>query len=61
MLADPALLPMTLVWYDHDLLVAWLGDGQPPERPGWVANPITRHALVGSTVILGGRALMAGR
>jgi hypothetical protein len=61
MLADPVLLPMTLEWYAHDLLVYWLGDGQPPERPGWVANTITRRALVGDTLVIGGIALPAGR
>lgn len=39
----------------------WLGDGQPPERPGWVANTITRRALVDDTVVIGGIALPAGR
>jgi hypothetical protein len=61
MLADPVLLPMTLEFYDHDLLLYWLGDGQPPEAPGWVANTITRRALVDDTVVIGGIALMAGR
>lgn len=61
MLADPVLLPMALDLYAHDLLVAWLGDGQPPELPGWVAHSITHHALVDETVVIGGTALMAGR
>jgi len=61
MLADPVLLPMALACYDHDLLVYWLGDGQPPELPGWVAHSITHRALVGDTVVIGGAALMAGR
>lgn len=61
MLADAVLLPMTLEHYAHDLLVHWLGDGQPPERPGWVAHSITHHALVDGTVRIGGIALPAGR
>jgi hypothetical protein len=61
MLADPVLLPPTLKLYAHDLLVCWLGDGQPPERPGWVANTITHRALVDGTVVIGGIALAAGR
>jgi hypothetical protein len=61
MLDDPALLPPTLELYAHDLLLRWLGDGQPPELPGWVANTITRHARVDGTVIIEGIALPAGR
>jgi hypothetical protein len=61
MLADPVLLPMTLEHYAHDLLVQWLGDGQPPELPGWVAHNITRHALVDGAVRIGGIAVQAGR
>ena len=61
MLADPGLLPLALAYHDHDLLVYWLGDGQPPELPGWVAHSITHRALVGDTVRIGGVALPAGR
>jgi hypothetical protein len=61
MLADPVLLPLALAYHDHDLLVCWLGDGQPAERPGWVAHGITHRALAGGTVVIGGVALMAGR
>lgn len=61
MLADPVLLPLALAYHDHDLLVYWLGDGQPAERPGWVAHSITHRALVDDTVVIGGVALMAGR
>lgn len=61
MLADPVLLPMTLERHAHDLLVYWLGDGQPPELPGWVAHSITRYALVDGTVRISGAALPAGR
>lgn len=61
MLADPVLLPLTLEFYAHDLLLYWLGDGQPPERPGWVANAIDRRALAGDVVVIGGIALAAGR
>jgi hypothetical protein len=61
MLNDPVLLPMTLELYAHDLLLYWLGDGQPPETPGWVANTITRRALVDGVVVIGGVALPAGR
>jgi hypothetical protein len=61
MLADPVLLPMILAYHAHDLLVWWLGDGQPPELPGWVAHSVTRHAVEGDTVVIGGVALPAGR
>ena len=61
MLADPVLLPLALAYHDHDLLVYWLGDGQPAERPGWVAHSITHRARVGDTVVIGGIALPAGR
>lgn len=61
MLADPVLLPLALAYYGHDLLVYWLGDGQPAERPGWVAHSITRLARVDDTVVIGGIALEAGR
>jgi hypothetical protein len=61
MLEDPVLLPLVLAYHDHDLLVYWLGDGQPAERPGWVAHSITHRARVGDTVVIGGIALMAGR
>ncbi|HEX6368252.1 MAG TPA: hypothetical protein VF006_04935 [Longimicrobium sp.] len=61
MLADPVLLPMTLELYGHDLLLYWLGGGQPPETPGWVANTIMHRALVDGSVVIGGVALMAGR
>jgi hypothetical protein len=61
MLADPVLLPMVLAYHDHDLLLWWLGDGQPAERPGWVAHSITHRALVDDSVVIGGVALMAGR
>jgi|GEM_PF-6699992 len=61
MLADPVLVQMALEMYDHDLLVEWLGDGQPPELPGWVANTISHRTLADSLVVIGGGALMAGR
>lgn len=61
MLEDPVLLPLVLAYHDHDLLVYWLGDGQPAERPGWVAHSITHRARVDDTVVIGGVALMAGR
>lgn len=61
MLADPVLLPLALAYYDHDLLVYWLGCGQPAERPGWVAHSITHRALANGTVVIGGVALPAGR
>jgi hypothetical protein len=61
MLDAPVLLPMALELYAHDLLVYWLGDGQPPETPGWVANTITHRALMDEVVVIGGVALMAGR
>jgi hypothetical protein len=61
MLDDPVLLPPALDLYAHDLLLRWLGDGQPPETPGWVANTITRQALVDGAVIIEGIALPAGR
>jgi hypothetical protein len=60
-LADPVLRPLALAHYAHDLLAGWLGDGQPPELPGWVANTITHRALVDGTVVIGGIALAAGR
>lgn len=61
MLDDPVLLPPTLEFYAHDLLVRWFGDGQPAETPGWVANTITRQALADGTVVIEGIALPAGR
>lgn len=61
MLADPVLLPMTLEFYAHELLLHWLGGGQPAEVPGWVANTITHRARVGDNVVIGGVALVAGR
>jgi hypothetical protein len=61
MLDDPVLLAPTLEFYAHDLLVYWFGDGQPAETPGWVANTITRQALVDDTVVIEGITLPAGR
>jgi len=61
MLADPVLLPLALAYYGHDLLVYWLGYGQPAEQPGWVAHSITHLARVDETVVIGGIALEAGR
>lgn len=61
MLASPVLLPLALAYHAHDLLVRWLGDGQPAEMPGWVAHSVTRHGLEGGTVRIGGTALPAGR
>ena len=58
---DPALLPLVLELYAHDLLVYWLGDGQPPELPGWVANTLDRMERRGDVLLLGGTALEAGR
>jgi hypothetical protein len=61
MLADPLLLPLTLAFYAHDLMVDWFGDGQPPDRPGWVAHAFAGQALVDGTVLIYGVALPAGR
>lgn len=60
-LEDPVLLPLVLAYYGHDLLVYWLGDGQPAERPGWVAHSVTQLARVDDVVVVGGVALEAGR
>lgn len=60
-LEDPVLLPLALAYYGHDLLVYWLGYGQPAERPGWVAHSIAQRARVDDVVVIGGVALEAGR
>ena len=58
---DAEVLPLVLDLYAHDLLVRWLGDGQPPELPGWVANTLERMERRGDVLLLGGTALEAGR
>jgi hypothetical protein len=60
-LDDPALLPLALELHAHDLLVRWLGDGQPAELPGWVAHSVTRRERAGERVLIVGVALAAGR
>ena len=61
MLADPGLASVAREYRDHDLLVCWLGDGQPAERPGWVAHSVTHRDVSGQAVMISGTALAAGR
>lgn len=59
MLADAELLRMSVEWYDRDLLMAWLGDGPPAERPGYVINTVRFEGCEADMLLLSGRARRA--
>lgn len=60
MLADAELLRMSAEHYGVELLGGWLGDGPPPEEPGFVINTAALLGIGGGLLRFGGRARRAG-
>lgn len=56
----PELARMALEWCAHDLLLAWLGDGEPIDAPGYVINSIDSFDFVDSNPRITGTARAAG-
>jgi hypothetical protein len=59
-LSDPGLHDPLLSRHGHDLLLEWLGDGEPAELPGWMLNSVDRWQLGRDFLVLGGMARQAG-
>lgn len=58
---DPALAAMLARYCGFDLLLEWLGDGEPDELPGWVMNSVDGWRRSGEVVRLEGTARRAGQ
>lgn len=50
------LAPLWVRYFDHDLLLEWLGDGPPDEHPGWVVNTIESIVIEADRVRFTGTA-----
>jgi hypothetical protein len=60
-LADAELCPLALQYFGHEILLAWLGDGEPCEAPGYIINTIERCSRFDQFVEFRGRARKAGQ
>ncbi|MDY3556526.1 hypothetical protein R5W24_005692 [Gemmata sp. JC717] len=60
-LADPEVCGLALEWFEHDCLLAWLGDGDLGEVPGYVINTIASAERRGDAVRFAGTARAAGQ
>lgn len=50
------LAPLLVRYFAHDLLLEWLGDGPPDNKPGWVINTIDAVVIDVDRVRMSGSA-----
>ncbi|HYH81702.1 MAG TPA: hypothetical protein VEX86_17990 [Longimicrobium sp.] len=60
-LADAALQEEMFATWGHDMLLAWLGDLETRDGPGWVINTIEASSVDGDVVTIRGKARRAGQ
>jgi hypothetical protein len=60
-LDDSELCGLALKWIAHDCLIAWLGDGEPKESPGYVINTVEIAERQGDAVRFAGSGRPAGQ